>query len=121
VDAVIVALSVLLAATFGVSGVAMVRARPLMGSAVHRAMPSPVIRSVGMLELCASAGLIAGVFTPAAGAVAAGLLAALSLGAIPVHFRVDDSLAVIVAGSVCAGVTLGLLALYVVSGAAAPL
>lgn len=118
-DAVAVTLSVLLAATFGVSGVAMVRGRPLLGSMVGRAVPAPALRAAGMLELCGSAGLVAGLAAPVAGTMAAGGLGVMSLAAVPVHLRVGDPPAVTAAGLACAVAALGLCVLHALSGSAA--
>lgn len=112
-NAAIVVLSVVLAVTFGASGIAMIRGRPLLGTAAHQALSSPLTRLVGAVELIGAAGLVSGLVAPVAGLLAAGYLSALSLGVVGMHLRIGDSLAATVPAQACATAALALFVLYV--------
>jgi uncharacterized membrane protein YphA (DoxX/SURF4 family) len=56
----------------------------------HLAVPPPLWRSIGVLELAAAVGLLVGLTVPALAILAAGGLALLSIGAIGSHLRAQD-------------------------------
>lgn len=85
------ALALLLAATFAVHGALMVLAVPVMrAGAEHVGLTVRQFRYIGVLELAAAAGLVAGLVVPALGAAAGAGVIVLMAAAAAAHIRVGD-------------------------------
>lgn len=84
-------LATLLAATFAVHGAMMILAVPVMrAGAASVGLSVTHYRYIGLLELAAAAGLVAGFEVPAFGIAASTGLVALMIAAILVHYRSGD-------------------------------
>jgi len=90
---VFVALSLLLAAACLVPALGKLTAQPkMLASARHFAIPWSSYRLIGVAELAAVAGVLAGLFWLPIGVAAATGMALLLVGAVAVHRRVRDGL-----------------------------
>src|SRR5271165_6842311 len=90
---VFVALSLLLAAACLVPALGKATAQPkMLASASHFGIPWPSYRLIGVAELAAVAGVLAGLFWLPLGVAAASGMAVLLVGALTVHRRVGDGL-----------------------------
>jgi DoxX-like family len=90
---VFVAFSLLLAAACLVPALGKLTAQPkMLASASHFGIPWPSYRLIGVAELAAVAGVLAGLYWLPMGVVAASGMAVLLVGALTVHRRVRDSL-----------------------------
>ena len=88
-----IALSVLLAAACLVPALAKLGSHPkMLASAGHFGIPWSRYRLIGVAELAAAAGVIAGLSWPPIGVAAASGMAALVLGTLAVHRRSADSI-----------------------------
>jgi uncharacterized membrane protein YphA (DoxX/SURF4 family) len=86
-----IVLSVLLAAACLVPALAKLGSHPkMLASAGHFAIPWSRYRLIGVAELAAAAGVIAGLLWPPIGVAAASAMAVLLLGALSVHRRSAD-------------------------------
>ena len=85
------ALSILVAALYLLPSTAKLTARPAMrASADHFGVEWPHYRLIGVAELAAAAGILAGLVWPPIGLAAAGGMTALLVGAVAMHARADD-------------------------------
>jgi hypothetical protein len=90
---VFVTLSVLLAATCFFPAVAKLRSHPkMLASASHFGIPWDRYRLIGVAELAAAAGVLAGLAWGALGLAAATAMALLLIGALVTHRRAGDGL-----------------------------
>jgi len=90
---VFVALSLLLAAACLVPALGKLTAQPkMLASASHFDIPWPSYRLIGVAELAAVAGVLAGLYWLPIGIAAASGMIVLLIGAVTVHRRVGDSL-----------------------------
>ena len=87
-----VALSFLLAATCLVPALGKLTAQPkMLASASHFGTPRPSYRLIGVAELAAVAGVLAGLYWRPIGVAAACGMAVLLVGALTAHRRSGDS------------------------------
>src|SRR4051812_4761015 len=85
-------LSILLAAICLLPSAAKLTAQPAMqASAEHFGIEWPRYRLIGVAELAAAFGILAGLFWPPLGVVAAAGMTALLAGALVMHVRAGDS------------------------------
>ena len=104
-----VALSVVLAAVCLMPGIAKILGLPKMReSAAHFGIPWRVYQLIGLAELAAAAGVLAGLFWHVLGLAAASGMALLLIGALASHRRAGDALR----EAVPAVVALAVAALY---------
>jgi DoxX-like family len=90
---VFIALSVLLAAVCLVPAAAKLRSHPkMLASASHFGIPWTRYRLIGVAELGAAAGVLAGLSWISLGVAAASGMALLLIGALAVHRRAGDAL-----------------------------
>jgi uncharacterized membrane protein YphA (DoxX/SURF4 family) len=88
---VFVALSLLLAAACLLPAVGKLSSQPrMLASATHFGIPWPPYRLIGVAELAATAGVLAGLAWRPVGITAATGMAVLLLGALTVHRRAGD-------------------------------
>lgn len=89
-----VALSVAVAAAYLVPAVAKLRSHPkMLASASHFDIPFARYRLIGVAELAAAVGVLAGLSWTAGGLVGASGMVLLLIGALYTHRRAGDSLA----------------------------
>jgi len=89
---VFVAVSLLLTAACLVPALGKLTAQPkMLASASHFGIPWPGYRLIGVAELAAVAGVLAGLFWLPMGVAAASGMAVLLVGALTAHRRVGDS------------------------------
>jgi hypothetical protein len=90
---VFVALSFLLAATCLVPALGKLTAQAkMLASASHFGIPWPRYRLIGVAELAATAGVLAGLVWLPVGVAAASAMAVVLVGALTVHRRAGDGL-----------------------------
>jgi DoxX-like family len=90
---VFIALSVLLAVACLVPAMAKLGAHPkMLASAGHFGIPWARYRLIGVAELLAAAGVLAGLRWPAVGVAAASAMGVLLVGALVTHWRSGDRL-----------------------------
>ena len=90
----VVVLSLVLAASSLFGGFSKIAGTAAMRADAQRfGFSHPVYRTIGALELCASAGLVAGLFFWPLRLAAALGLAALTVGAVIVHLKAKDPVA----------------------------
>lgn len=96
-----------LAALFVVLGTAKVLAVPVMrGAAAHAGLGVGAYRTIGVAELAAAVGLVAGLEWAALGILSSVGVLGLLLGAFVVHFRARDPLPRWAPAIVTAGLTI---------------
>lgn len=106
-----VALSSLLVATCLVPALGKLTAQPkMLASASHFGIQWPRYRLIGVAELAAAAGVLAGLFWLPTGVAAASGMAVLLVGALTVHRRVGDGLQEAAPAVVALAVSLAYLA-----------
>jgi uncharacterized membrane protein YphA (DoxX/SURF4 family) len=111
---VFVALSLLLAAACLVPALAKLTAQPkMLASASHFAIPWPSYRLIGVAELAAVAGVLAGIFWRPMGVAAASGMAVLLIGALTVHRRVGEGLQAAAPAVLALAVSLAYLAVAI--------
>jgi hypothetical protein len=89
---VLIPVAVPLAMIFAVLGVAKVLAVPRMrAAAAHAGLGVAAYRVIGVLELAAAAGIVAGLRFPALGLLTAVGVVGLMIGALRVHLRNRDA------------------------------
>ena len=87
------ALSLLLVVVCLVPATAKLRAHPkMLASAGHLGIPWPRYRLIGVAELLAASGVVAGLVWPPIGVAAASGMCALLIGALTTHRRNGDRL-----------------------------
>lgn len=88
-----IVLSVLLAVACLVPAVAKLSSHPkMLGAATHFGIPWARYRLIGVAELAAAAGVVAGLFWAPLGLAAASGMALLVIGALAAHRRAGDGL-----------------------------
>jgi hypothetical protein len=86
-----IALSLLLAAACLVPALGKLTAQPkILASASHFAIPWSAYRLIGVAELAATAGILAGLYWPPIGIAAATGMTVLLVGALTVHQQAGD-------------------------------
>jgi len=111
---VFTALSLVLAAASLAPAVAKVTAQPkMLASAGHFDIPWPRYRLIGVAELVAAAGVLAGLGWAPIGVAAASGMAVLLVGAVSVHRRAGDSLQEAAPALLALGISLAYLAVAV--------
>ena len=106
------ALSVLLAAACLIPAVAKLRSHPkMLASASHFAIPWPRYRLIGVAELAAAAGVLAGLLWTGLGVAAATGMVLLLAGALVTHRRAGDSLTHAAPAAVAVALSLAYLAI----------
>ena len=109
-----IALSVLLAAACLVPALGKLTAQPkMLASASHFGIPWPSYRLIGVAELAAVAGVLAGLHWLPIGVAAACGTAVLLIGAVSVHRRAGDSLQEAAPALLALGISLAYLAVAV--------
>ena len=104
----------ILVVAFAALGSAKLAAVPAMRArAEHVGFSVSSYRGIGLLEVLAVVGLLAGAFVPVLGALAAGGLLSLVGGAVVVHLRNGDGVREIAPALVLGVLTLSLLLLMV--------
>jgi hypothetical protein len=105
------ALSVLLAlACMGPAGAKLVGAPAVRESAAHFGIPWNRYRLIGVPELAAAIGVLAGLRVHVLGVAAACGMAVLLIGALAAHRRAGDSIATMAPALAASAVTAGYLA-----------
>jgi hypothetical protein len=106
-----IALSFLLAASCLVPAIGKLGSHPkMLASASHFAIPWERYRLIGVVELAAAAGVLAGLSWAPLGVVAASGMAVLLVGALVVHRRAQDGLQEAAPALVGLGISLAYLA-----------
>jgi hypothetical protein len=107
-------LALVLAVTFGVHGALMVLAVHVMrAGAASVGFSVMQYRYIGLLEVAAAIGLVAGVAVPALGIAAGAGLVMLMAGALIVHYRAGDPLPRMVPAIVLRSIAIAYIALAV--------
>ena len=108
----LIAFTLLLAAAYLVPAAGKLLAHPRMrAAAAHFGIPWSRYRLVGVAELAAAAGLLAGLAVPAVGVAAASGMTALLVGALVTHLHAGDSPRDAIPALVALALSLGYLAL----------
>ncbi len=105
------ALSLLLAAACLLPAIAKLTSQPkMLASASHFGIPWARYRLIGVAELAAAAGVIAGLAWVPLGVAAASGMAVLVFGALAVHRRAGDRLQVAAPALIALGISVAYLA-----------
>ena len=109
-----IALTVLLAAACLVPAFGKLTAQPkMLASASHFGIPWPSYRLIGVAELAAVAGVLAGLYWLPIGVAAASGMVVLLIGAVSVHRRAGDGLQEPAPALLALGISLAYLAVAV--------
>lgn len=107
-----VALAVIIAAA-GIPKILSMGSAPK--NAEHHGIPTSLNRAIGILELCATAGLLGGFVVEHLAVAAAAGVSLLIIGALITHIRVKDPMSAMIPALVVETLALAVLALQIAS------